>query len=87
MGARDQEDDFLTAPLVADVKVAEAAEVAESDAAASVEAVAANAVIDLRLSQGGGGLETSMESLQRRAAVKSSVGSLLVVDGAERVEL
>jgi hypothetical protein len=49
--AGDQEQDRLAAVLVADMKVAEAAEVAESDATAGVETVAANAVIDLRLGQ------------------------------------
>jgi hypothetical protein len=47
VGAGDEEDDLLAAVLVADMKVAKAAQVAEGDAAAGVEAVAANAVVEL----------------------------------------
>ena len=49
MGTGDQQHHWLAAVLVADVEVAQAAEVAEGDAAAGVETVATNAVIDLRL--------------------------------------
>jgi len=73
----------LAAPFVADVEVTEAADVAKGDAAVAVETVAANAVIDLRLSRRRRGFETSMESVQGRAAVEGSVGTLLFVDGAE----
>jgi hypothetical protein len=77
----------LAAVLVADVKVTETAEVAEGDATAGVEPVAANAVIDLRLGQRRRGFESGIESLQRRAAVQCTMRSLLVIDGAESVEL
>jgi len=77
----------LAAPFVADMEVTEAAEVAKGDAAVAIEMVAANAVIDLRPSQTRRGFETSMESLQWRAAVEGSVGTLLVVDGAEGIKL
>ena len=49
--------------------------------------VVANAVIDRWLGQRRRGFESGIESLQRRAAVKSSMWSLLVIDGAESVEL
>jgi len=50
--ARDQEHDWLAAVLIADVKVAKTAEIAKGDSAAGIESVAADAVIDLGLSQG-----------------------------------
>lgn len=50
MVAGDQRHDRLSVVLVADVKVAKAAEVAQGDATAAIETVAANAVIDLGLS-------------------------------------
>ena len=87
MVAGDKEHDCLAAPFVADMEVTEAAEVAKGDAAVAIEMVAANAVIDLRPSQTRRGFETSMESLQWRAAVEGSVGTLLVVDGAEGIKL
>ena len=49
MSAGDQEHDWLAAQLVADVEVAEAAEIAQGDAAATIEAVTADAVVELRL--------------------------------------
>ena len=55
------------------MKVTKAAEVAQGDAAVGVEAVAANAVIDLGLSQGRRGFEASMEGLQRGATIQSSM--------------
>jgi hypothetical protein len=58
--AGDQEQDRLAAVLVADVKVTETAEVAEGDATAGVEPVAANAVIDLRLGQRRRGFESGI---------------------------
>ena len=87
MRAGDQEHDWLAAVFVADMKVTKAAEEAESDAAVGVEAVAANPVIDLDLSPRRRGFEASVESLEGSAAVKSSVWTLLVVDGAEGIEL
>jgi len=51
MGASDEDDEVLAAVFVADVKVAQAAEIAEGDTAFSVKAVAANAVIELRMSR------------------------------------
>jgi len=73
--------------FVTDVEVAYPAEVAEGDAAVGIEAVAANAVIDRRLGQRGGGFEPSVESLQRGAAIESAMPSVLVVDDAKGLEL
>ena len=87
MSASDQEHYWLAAVLVADVKVTQAAEVVEGDATVGVEAVSANAVVELGLSQGRRGFKASMESLQRGAAIKSSVWSLLFVDGAKGIKL
>ena len=69
------------------MEMTEPAEVAESDVAFCVEPVARNAVIDLGLSRRWRGFEASIERLQRRAAIEGSVRSLLVVGGAEGIEL
>ena len=47
----DQDDDRFAAVSIADMEVAKPAEITEGDTAPSIETVASNAVIDLRLSQ------------------------------------
>jgi hypothetical protein len=49
--AGDEEHDRLAAMLIADMEMAEPAEKAEADSTAAIESVAADAVIDLGLSQ------------------------------------
>jgi hypothetical protein len=83
----NQKDDLLAPALIADVEMTETAEVAESDAAFGVEAVATNAVIDLGWGRGRRGFEARVEGLERRAATKGAMRSQLVIDGAEGIEL
>ena len=63
----------------ADPDVAEAAQVAEGDAAVGIDAVLADAVVGGLVERLRPGLELGVEYRQRRLAAKGSVWSTLVV--------
>jgi hypothetical protein len=71
----------------ADGDVTEAAEVAEGDPAAAVDAVVPDAEVGGRGGRLGPGLEAGLEGDQGSPAVEGAVWALLVVVGAEGVEL
>src|SRR5207249_10291710 len=67
--------------------VPEAAQVAEGDLAGGVDAVVADAEVGGRRRRPGPGLEAGVEGDQGCASVEGAVWALLVVVGAEGVEL
>ena len=86
LGTGDKQGDRASPVLVADVDVAEPAQVANRDLAAGVEPVAADPVLERR-GQGGSSFEPGLEGLQGCATVERAMGSLLVVVEPEAVEL
>ena len=83
----DQEGDGLAAVVSADADVVQAAQVAEGDAPCLVDAVVADAVVGWWWATDGTGLDARVEGVQGRVAVQRAVRAMLVVVGAEGVEL
>jgi hypothetical protein len=83
----DQQGDGLVFVGTADPDVVEAAEAADSDPAGLVDAVVADAIVGGRGCDGRSGLDACVEGVHRRVAVERAVWPVLVVVGAEGVEL
>ena len=75
------------AVIGAETDVVEPAEIAEGDAPGLVDAVVADAIVSQWLGDVGPRLDAGVEGVQGRVAVEGAMGPLLVVVGAEGVEL
>jgi len=83
----NQEGDGAAPVFVADVEVAQSAEVANRHSTAAVELVTTDPVLDRWGEQSGAGFKPGLEGLEWSATVDRAVRSLLVVVRAEGVQL
>src|SRR5665213_435226 len=82
-----QEGDGAASMFVADVEVAQTAEVANGHSTAAVELVTTNSVLDRWGEQSRAGFEASLEGLKWSATIDRAVRALLVVVRAEGIQL